>query len=191
MHISFGDGRHYDLLRKAGKHAPEVGSMLSLLLEGDRVSVQHEEEVIDKIMERHGGKKMTDDVAQHEWDERCYEFRSREIGLGHIPGEIVVPLTKFTSMAQETYSLMDEMKMEGAVIGIMADRNTVMFMPYYLYDSESLLKSVASLAFNKKFGDVALRHEGKTSRLRHILRLQFEDHQKGRSQVHETDKDRP
>jgi len=161
MHISFGDGRHYDLLRKAGKHAPEVGSMLSFLLEGDRVSVQHEEEVIDKIMEKHGGKKMTDDVAQHEWDERSYEFRSREIGLGHIPGEIVVPLTKFTSMAEETYSLMDEMKMEGAVIGIMADRNTVMFMPYYLYDSESLLKSIASLAFNKKFGDVALRHEGR------------------------------
>ena len=26
------------------------------------------------------------------------------------------------------------MKMEGAIIGIMVDRNTVMFMPYYMYD---------------------------------------------------------
>lgn len=161
LHISFGDGRHYELLRKAGKHAPEVGSMLSFMLEGDKVTVQHEEEVIDKIMEKHGGKKMPESTAQHEWDERCYEFRSREIGLGHIPGEIIVPLTQFNAMTEGTYALIDEMKMEGAVIGIMADRNTVMFMPYYLYDSESLLKSIASLAFNKKFGDVALKYGGR------------------------------
>lgn len=161
LHISFGDGRHYELLRKAGKHAPEVGGMLSFMLEGDKAVVQHEEEVIDRIMEKHGGKKMIDAVAQHEWDERCYEFRSREIGLGHIPGEIVVPLTRFAEMTRGTYELMDEMKMEGAIIGIMADRNTVMFMPYYLFDSESLLKTVASLSFNKKFADVAMRYGGR------------------------------
>ncbi len=155
LHISFGDDRHYALLRKAGKHAPEVGSMLSLTLEGDKATVQHEEEVIDKIVERHGGKKMSDEVSRHEWDERCYEFRSRELGLGHIPGEVIVPLNQFATMAAETYGLMNELKMEGAVIGIMADRNTVMFMPYYLFDSESLLKSVTSLSFNKKYSDIA------------------------------------
>jgi glycolate oxidase len=161
LHISFGDGRHYEFLRKAGKHAPEVGSMLSFMLEGDAEVVKHEEQVIDKIMENHGAKKMPDDVATHEWEERCYEYRSREIGMGSIPGEVIVPLREFSAMANATYDLMEEMKMEGAVIGIMADRNTVMFMPYYLFDSESLLKSVASLSFNKKYSDLAFEHGGR------------------------------
>ncbi|MEM2943808.1 MAG: FAD-binding oxidoreductase [Methanomassiliicoccales archaeon] len=161
LHISFGDRKHYELLRKAGKHAPEVGSMLSFTLEGDSEVVKHEEQVLDRIMEAHGAKKMPDEVAIHEWEERCYEYRSREIGVGEIPGEVVVPLREFSSMAKATYDLMEAMKMEGAVIGIMADRNTAMFMPYYLFDSESLVKTMTSLAFNKKYSDLAFQRGGR------------------------------
>ncbi len=161
LHIWFNDGDHYDMLRKAGKDAPQVGSATLFMLEGDETIVDYEESVLDEIMEKHGGEKLNPDLAQHEWEERCYEFRAREMGVGHIPGEVVVPVNKFSAFARETYDLMYEMKMEGAIIGIMADRNTVMFMPYYFFDPESLMKTSTSFSFNKKFSDLSFKYGGR------------------------------
>ena len=50
--------------------------------------------------------------------------------------------------------------MEGAIIGIMCDRNTVMFMPYYFLDTDSLL-SLMSYSYNKKTSDLAFEHGGR------------------------------
>lgn len=161
LHIWFNDAQHYEILRKAGRHAPETGSLLLFMLEGDEDVVNHEEQVLDTIAEKHSGRKVDPAIAQHEWDERCYEFRAREMGVGHIPGEVVVPVGRFSAFANDTYRLMEEMKMEGAIIGIMADRNTVMFMPYYFFDPESLLESTTSLSFNKKFSDLSFEHGGR------------------------------
>ena len=160
LHIGFSDGKHFEMLRKAGKHAPEVGSMLNIMLEGDKTIVEYEEKVIDEIMAKHGGKRLEQSIAEHEWDERCYEFRAREIGIGHIPGEAVVPLKDFEVFAQRTYKLMDEMNMTGAIIGILADRNTVMFMPYYFADFDDLT-NLTSFGFNKKFADMSYDYGGR------------------------------
>jgi glycolate oxidase len=103
---------------------------------------------------------MSDDVGKHEWDERCYEFRSREVGLSSIPGEVVVRLKDFTEVASKCYGLLDELKMEGAIIGIMCDRNTVMFMPYFFFDPDSLI-SLTCYAFNKKLSDLSYKHGGR------------------------------
>jgi glycolate oxidase len=160
LHIGFSDGAHFEYLRKAGKHAPEVGTLLNITLEGDKTAVEREEAIIDAIMTKNGGKKASEEVARHEWDERCYEFRSREVGLGAIPGEVVVPLKDFNSFAQICYDRMKELKMEGAIIGIMCDRNTVMFMPYYFLDTDSLL-SLISYSYNKKLSDESYKMGGR------------------------------
>ncbi len=150
------------MLRKAGhKAAPDVGNLLLVTLEGDKVVVEHEEKVIDEIIAKHGGKKVSDEIAQHEWDERSYEFRCRELGLGAVPGEVVVPLPAFKDMVNDLYDLKKSMKMEAAIIGIMADRNTVMFMPYFVYDAESMTKSAVSLAFDAKAGDLTYKYGGR------------------------------
>ena len=51
--------------------------------------------------------------------------------------------------------------MEGAIIGIMADRNTVMFMPYYVFNSESMSKSVSSLSFDYQCGELSKANGGR------------------------------
>ena len=88
------------------------------------------------------------------------EFRCREIGLGCIPGEVVLPVKDFAEYANRLYKLMHDMKMTGAVIGIMADRNTVMFMPYYLFNPDDLVQMTA-FSFNKKCGDIAMEYGGR------------------------------
>ena len=70
LHIAWSDSNHFEMLRKAGhKAAPDAGNLLLVTLEGDKVVVEHEEKVIDAIIAKHGGKKVSDDIAQHEWDE--------------------------------------------------------------------------------------------------------------------------
>jgi len=161
LHIAWSDGHHFEYLRKIHPHAPDVGSLLLITLEGDKAVVEHEEAVIDAIVEKYGGKKTSDEVAKHEWDERSYEFRVREMGLGSVPMEVLVPTSSYGAMVNDMYALFDSMKMEGAIIGIMADRNTVMFMPYFVYDAESLSKSTTSLSFAVKCGELAVKHGGR------------------------------
>lgn len=160
LHIGFSDGKHFEFLRKAGKHAPEVGTILNIAFDGTKEDVEREITVVDAIVAKHNGKKMPDETGQHEWDERCYEFRAREVGLGNIPGEVVARLKDFDAMADGCYKLLYDLKMEGAIIGIMCDRNTVMFMPYYFMDNDSLL-SLMSFSYNKKTSDLAYKHGGR------------------------------
>ncbi len=161
LHIAWSDNNHFKYLRKVHPNAPDVGSLLLVTLEGDKTVVDYEEKVIDEIAARHGGVKQSAEMAQHEWDERSYEFRVRELGLGSVPMEVLVPVSSYAAMTNDMYDLMKSMKMEGAIIGIMADRNTVMFMPYFIYDAESLTKSVTSLSFNYKCGDLAYKNKGR------------------------------
>lgn len=75
--------------------------------------------------------------------------------------EVIVPVHSFAKMTKDMYELMDSMKMEGGIIGIMADRNTAMFMPYYVYNTESMSKSVSSLSFNFQCGELAKANGGR------------------------------
>lgn len=161
LHIAWSDNNHFKFLKKVHPNAPDVGSLLLITLEGDKAVVDYEEKVIDEIAARYGGVKQSAEISQHEWDERSYEFRVREVGLGSVPMEVLVPLSSYAAMTKDLYDLMKSMKMEGAIIGIMADRNTVMFMPYYVYDAESLTKTVTSLSFNVKCGDLAYKNKGR------------------------------
>ncbi len=161
LHIAWSDNNHFEFLKKLGKDVHIHGSALIVVLEGDKDIVELEEKKIDAICAKHGGKKLPDEVAQHEWDERSYEFRVRELGLGSVPMEVLVPTYAYGKMVNDMYDLLKSMKMEGGIIGIMADRNTVMFMPYYVYDPTSLPKSMTSLSFNYKCGDLAKANGGR------------------------------
>ena len=161
LHIGFSDANHFKMQNRAGIVDHEFGSIILVALEGYKTVVDYEETVLDEIMERNGGKKEAPEVGEHEWEERCYEFRCRKVGLGSVPGEVIVPVHSFAKMTKDVYELMDSMKMEGAIIGIMADRNTVMFMPYYVYNSESMSKSVSSLSFDYQCGELAKANGGR------------------------------
>ncbi|NLK25846.1 MAG: FAD-binding oxidoreductase [Euryarchaeota archaeon] len=161
LHIAWSDNNHFAYLKKMGQDPPTEGSILLVVLEGDKAMVELEEKAIDDIVAKRGGKKLSYEVGQHEWDERCYEFRCRKIGVGSVPMEVLVPTSSYAAMTKDLYELMKSMKMEGAIIGIMTDRNTAMFMPYYIYDAESFTKGVTSLSFNFKCGDLAIKNGGR------------------------------
>jgi len=161
MHIMFGDRLHFDYLRAIGKHVPEVGCLITMALTGTKAYIDMEEKVIDDIMASVGAKKESKETAQHEWSERSYEFRVRELGVGAIPGEVLVPIDRMNVVLEGTAKLIKQLKMNAPIIGTVADNNTVMLMPYYLADEHKLVVSTAAMGFAKRLGDLAFENGGR------------------------------
>ncbi|UCE80506.1 MAG: FAD-binding oxidoreductase, partial [Methanobacteriota archaeon] len=161
MHVMFGDRAHFEYLRAVGKDAPDVGCMITCTLTGAKDKVDLDEKMLDEIMTSSGASKMPTEVAEHEWSERSYEFRVREMGIGAIPGEILVPIEGFERTLAEARTLVKKMKLKGPIIGSVADRNTIMLMPYYLTDDHNFFRSTAAMGFGKKLGDIAFENGGR------------------------------
>lgn len=161
LHISFVDERHMKYLKQIGRHAPTDGALLNVVLEGAKEQVAWEESVVDGLIAKHGGSRLSDEDAQHEWEENPYEFRVREVGVSAALAEVVVPMTEFREMVDELYGLISKMKMQASIIGMLGDRNTVLLMPYYLYVEKKLVKSMASLSFATKVGNLSMEHKGR------------------------------
>jgi glycolate oxidase len=123
--------------------------------------VDLEEAKLDEVMTSSGGKKESRELAEHEWKERSYEFRVRELGVGAIPGEILVPIDKFVDVVEGTRKIVRQLKLKVPIIGTIADQNTVMLMPYYLTDEHKLVASTAAMGFAKRLGDLAFENGGR------------------------------
>jgi FAD/FMN-containing dehydrogenase len=108
-----------------------------------------------------GGKKEPKELGEHEWEERSYEFRVRELGVGAIPGEVLVPMDRLNVVLQGMMKLIKDLKLNAPLIGTVADQNTVMLMPYYLTDEHKLVASTASMGFAKRLGDIARENGGR------------------------------
>lgn len=162
LHIAWSDYLHFENQRKAGLHAPDVANLFLVTFQGDEEFVNLEESVVDKIVEEAGGRKVSYEIAEHEWEERCYEYRCRKIGVGSIPAEVVVTNGNWEKFVDECYEGFKVMKMEaGGIVGMVADRNTSMFMPYYFKDDESLL-GMTAFAYNFYMGDKAMKYGGRS-----------------------------
>ena len=162
LHIAWSDFKHFEHQRKAGLHAPDVKNLFLVTLQGDPEFVALEEKVIDEIAAKFGGKKIDNAIAAHEWDERCYEFRCRRVGTGSVPAEVVVRNEHWADFVDECYEGFDKMKMAGGgIIGMIADRSTAMFMPYYFMDTESPL-GMLSFAYNYYMGEKAEKYGGRS-----------------------------
>lgn len=161
LNVLFSDEKHVAHLKQLGKKIPGDGALVNIALEGSRVSVRVEEKVLDKLIESSGGLKLSDEDAVHEWNERFYEFEARKTGICTFSGEIVVPISKFSNVIKETNVLLETMNMEGSIMGMLGDRNTVALLPYFFFGGKNMKKSMMSLSFYKKFGDIGFSNDGR------------------------------
>lgn len=167
LHIAFLDKNHFQFLKEIGKgeHAPDVGAMLNIALEGDKEVLDFEEKALDKMIATGKGEKMPEEISRHEWDERYYELRTKRAGPSAALVEAFIPVSKMANMLPDFYKLTKKMKLRVAITGMMGDRNSVLFMPYYLSDERKLIRNMLSLSFVKKLGDLAYKHDGRPAGL--------------------------
>lgn len=160
-HISFLDGIHYDLLRELDKNTPKVGAVVNVILSGNSSIIDIHEKIVGNIMTGHGGKKTNKEYAEHEWTERFYESKARRLGPGLVVGESFCPVSNIVEMIKRSKLVINKLKMKGAVVGFIADQNTVLFMTYAVTDEHKLVKSMASLALVKKLTDESFKVGGR------------------------------
>ncbi|MCQ2069650.1 MAG: FAD-binding oxidoreductase [archaeon] len=163
LHISWSDFNHFANQKRAGCHAPDVRNIVLVTYQGDEKFVEMDVAETDAIMSANGGARVADEIGEHEWEERCYEFRARKAGVGEIPAEVITPTKVWGEFIETSYQAFGAMKSElGGIIGEIVDRNTALFMPYYFKDDESLLGMLA-FAFNFYLGDRAMEVGGRTT----------------------------
>lgn len=163
--MRWSDSKHFENQRRAGIHAPDANNLFLVTLQGTEESIALEEKTIDEICAASGGRKLSSEIADHEWAERCYEFRARKAGVGSIPAEVIIENQHWSEFVDECYKGFDEMRMEaGGIIGQIVDRSTALFMPYYFKDDESLL-GMTAFAYNFYMGDRATLYGGRSTGL--------------------------
>jgi FAD/FMN-containing dehydrogenase len=160
-HLMFADGANFRWLRSAGIETGVQDALVTVVLAGDPAAVRDGETKLDDLAGRSGGSRAPDGVAGREWDQRSNEFRMRRAGTGSLPGEVLVPLARWSGAIRETYQAIRRHRLNAAVIGTLADRGEFMLMPYYLLDERRQARSMAAMTFNYRLAELALRHGGR------------------------------
>lgn len=167
LHISFLGKNHFNFLEEIGlaEHPIKMRGILNMALEGNTKILDIQEKSLDNIVGKYGGGKQSKEFADHEWNERFYELRTKRAGPSAVLGEVLVPISNMSSMVTAIYKLIKKMKLRAAITGMVGDRNSVIFMPYYLSDERKMIRNMVSLSFVKKLGDLAFEHEGRPAGL--------------------------
>ncbi len=158
FNISFFGKNHIQYLKMLGKNVPSIDGMaINVTLAGIKSVVEHDEKVIDGVMGKHGAKKESNSTAKILWKERFFEVPSDRAEVALLFSEALIPLSNLLPMINDIYTLIDKMKINATIIGILCDRSTVELTPYLLIDRKSKGTSV----FSKKLGELALKHRGR------------------------------
>jgi glycolate oxidase len=164
-HISFVDGHHIEFLKESGIDVPDAEGVINFTYEGSKVVLDYEEKVTDGIMKKYKGMKMDSHFSEHEWSERYYELRAKPLGPTALVGEAFIPVGSLKEMIEGLRKVIKSMKIRAAIVGMVADRNTVVLFPYVLTDERHLIKSMSTMAFIKKLGDLAFKVGGRPAGL--------------------------
>jgi FAD/FMN-containing dehydrogenase len=160
--ISFVDGNHLRHMEELGARVPpKAGAIVSVAMEGVPDEVLLCDRLTEEVMGAAGGSRLSDEEAEEHWKDRAYEFRVKRLGPGLVPGSVFVPAGRFEEALDQVYNAISDLGMKAGITGLLADRNTVDILPYYIVDDRKMLKNLAVMAFMKRLSDIALAHGGR------------------------------
>jgi FAD/FMN-containing dehydrogenase len=162
LNVSFFGKNHLQFLKTFGSEVPPLGGMVvNVTLSGLKSVLDHDDGKISELFKKHGAIKVEKKSAGILWKERFFDLKSTGGGLSPIFTEVLVPLTKLQGMMDDTYELIDKMKVKAAIIGLISDRSTVAFTPYLIMDKKSSESSKVPALFAEKLGDYSLKYHGR------------------------------
>jgi glycolate oxidase len=160
--VSFVDGMHLENLKELGAKVPDAaGAVVTVALEGHPQEVALTDRETETAMGSAGGRRLSDEEAAESWDNRSYEFRVKRLGPGLVPGSVFVPAARFAESVDRVYDAIADLGMRAGITGLVADRNTVDLLPYYIVDDRRMLKNLAVMSFMKRLADMALALGGR------------------------------
>lgn len=162
LNISIHDRYHLKSLRLFGRDIPTFdGELINITLSGLAGIIEHDEHIIDLLMEKQGATKVSSENAHTMWKERFFYVESKPAGLTPVFGEALVPVSRLSEMMNQAYTIIKDMDIKGAITGTLCDRSTLLFSPYFLLRESHVRKSALPSVFSERMGDAALGLEGR------------------------------
>lgn len=149
-HIGFLDEIHFKFEHNLEPENPERKSEVYIILEGAKESMAEREKAVDSIMTLGGGIKIPNIDAAKCWQSRFDLFRTRRISGGLVVIPSIVPANKLAEAVARTRALAAKMKINVALAGFLAGKDSILFLPYYLTDDSRLTGQMA-LGFVPRF----------------------------------------
>jgi len=184
-HAAVMDPTHLALVKAVRPDSLDPQALVNVVFEGPKDEVIASEKEMDALVAGLGGKKLGEDVARPQWEGRLDLYPARRISGGLVITEAEFPVSRFPDMLKRTSRLMHRLRMQVALNSFLVDRNSVAVEAYFLMDEQKPLGPL-TLAFVKKFGDVAFALGGHPRGLGLFTAFNFRKMHKGATGIYET-----
>ncbi|ADG82086.1 FAD-binding and (Fe-S)-binding domain-containing protein [Thermincola potens] len=136
-------------------HPPHGKHLLMVVYPGSRENI-----VADKlvsILNSSGGEILPDKVAQHEWSERFYTMRVKNLGPSLIPSEAIIPLDTIADVVEEAGKKLEGISIEGSLV----KKDSVTLLAFLTGDERTAAYNIG-FAKSLVMMEIAKAHGGRT-----------------------------
>ncbi|MFZ5639558.1 MAG: FAD-binding protein [Bacillota bacterium] len=95
-------------------HPPHGKHLLMIVYPGKRAN--EVETNLLAVLSAHNGDVLPKDVAEHEWAERFYTMRVKNLGPSLIPSEAIIPLDTIANVVEESQRKLEGISIEGSLV---------------------------------------------------------------------------
>ena len=160
FYLHFITGDFYQMLFELGK-APETSGEWVVLscFEGTEDELAVEIEKFHHFVRRNNGVTESDELAQHEWDERFYPMRIKRLGPSLAPSEVYVPLKNLEGFLS---SVDNHFKAERyAIEGALTNTGEVAALAWFPDDERKKVSFLMGWYRSLDFIDVGIHNGGR------------------------------
>lgn len=150
------EGGHNDHDSHLEKPLPSIRGKNLLMLVYPKSREKLIEEKLINFIRKHDGEIQPEKAAQHEWKERFYSMRVKNLGPSLIPSEAIIPLDSIAKVILEGAK-----KLPGiAIEAIMANRNEFTLLAFLTGDERTLAYNIG-FAKSLTMMNIAKKHGGR------------------------------
>ena len=154
-HAAVMDPVHLALVKAVRPDSIDPQALVNVAFDGPKDEVTASEKEMDALIAGLGGKKLAEAVARSQWEGRFDLYPARRITGGLVVTQAEFPISRFPDMLKRTTRLTHKLRMQVAVNSFLLDPNSLSVEPYFPMEEQAPTGPL-TLAFVKKFADVAL-----------------------------------
>lgn len=145
---------HHGHPHEKGPELPEEYILLAAAFEDEAESAFLK---LDRIVSENNGRRLSDEIAFHEWDERYKPMKAKRLGPSVIPFEVVVPLNSLYLVLSE---LEHKLKLDFVLEGVVVKGNEVVLLGLIPHDERRFTFNFA-YALSLTALNIALKYGGR------------------------------
>lgn len=111
--------------------------------------------ILNRVVEFNDGQVLDDDIAEHEWSERFYTMRVKNLGPSLIPSEAIIPLEGIADVVEEAGIKLEGISIEGSLV----NKEYITLLAFLTGDERTAAYNIG-FAKSLVMMDIARKHGG-------------------------------